>query len=423
MANWYSPSPTEVSSLRLSLDFGMRAADRHFKELVVPGLGGTWFVRQLSWPLAALALHESIKDGGSTPPKPTHICHGIESLACKLEYLASEGEKSERILGSRAFGRDTDHSVLTFQRLIQPSNYVINTHRQATATALRVGGGLGFAKGARFDQLVLERTGKELAEAFLEQRVAKGGTSLRKWLVGWIKGDRSPPLGSTTLLEALSPETPTAQEQAHVGSRLLDTEDSACDTRRRLARAIGRSSKLNIEGDAIPKLRSAGAGKQADEVVAALAFGAMLDWARNAVSELTRLVEPCRHGVSTKSLARDPQLRGALVSLRDAAADFSTKAKAVGQCEPTSTSFESGIRRQEDDEGAIRFLVRKAEKVLSLPDGLVMQGPLFRRIENSGMYDGTEDSASSIEPDRTGKTFRIANLHALLRDLSPAAGN
>ena len=208
-----------------------------------------------------------------------------------------------------------------------------------------------------------------------------------------------------------------------MGSRLLDTEDSACDTRRRLARAIGRSSKLNIEGDAIPKLRSAGAGKQADEVVAALAFGAMLDWARNAVSELTRLVEPCRHGVSTKSLARDPQLRGALVSLRDAAADFSTKAKAVGQCEPTSTSFESGIRRQEDDEGAIRFLVRKAEKVLSLPDGLVMQGPLFRRIENSGMYDGTEDSASSIEPDRTGKTFRIANLHALLRDLSPAAGN
>jgi len=31
--------------------------DRFYRELVVPELGRVWFVRQLSWPLAALALH------------------------------------------------------------------------------------------------------------------------------------------------------------------------------------------------------------------------------------------------------------------------------------------------------------------------------------------------------------------------------
>ena len=74
-------------SSRISLDFKLRAADLFFPELVVPELGRIWFVRQLSWPLAALALHEELASHGSNAPKPTAICHGIEALACKLEYL------------------------------------------------------------------------------------------------------------------------------------------------------------------------------------------------------------------------------------------------------------------------------------------------------------------------------------------------
>lgn len=67
-----------------SRDF--RSADFFFRDLVVPELGRIWFVRQLSWPLASLALHESFQSQGSNAPKPTAICHGIEALACKLEY-------------------------------------------------------------------------------------------------------------------------------------------------------------------------------------------------------------------------------------------------------------------------------------------------------------------------------------------------
>ena len=37
--------------------------------------------------MAALTLHEELASHGSNAPKPTAICHGIEALACKLEYL------------------------------------------------------------------------------------------------------------------------------------------------------------------------------------------------------------------------------------------------------------------------------------------------------------------------------------------------
>jgi len=60
---WFSPAPSEVTSSRLSLDFDLRAADLFFRELVVPELGRIWFARQLSWPLAALALYDMVKGG------------------------------------------------------------------------------------------------------------------------------------------------------------------------------------------------------------------------------------------------------------------------------------------------------------------------------------------------------------------------
>jgi hypothetical protein len=56
-SRWFSPAPSEITSARISLDFGLRAADLFFRELVVPELGRIWFVRQLSWPLADRGHH------------------------------------------------------------------------------------------------------------------------------------------------------------------------------------------------------------------------------------------------------------------------------------------------------------------------------------------------------------------------------
>jgi hypothetical protein len=417
ITRWYSPAPSEIETSRISLDFGLRAADLFFRELVVPELGRIWFARQFSWPLAALALHESLQGQSSNAPKPTAICHGIESLACKLEYQVNPQDPSSRILGRRAFGRDTESEVWAFHRLRQPSNYVVNTHRQAATRAIRKDGGLGFATGSRFDLLELEPVGRALAGAFLEQRVGKGGTSLRRWLLGWLSGDRDVSGWPRTLLAALSPEHPTSNERDLVRSRLLQTSGPTSEKRQRLARAVGRAADPpDIEGIVVPRLRAAGCPQQAEEVIAACAFGAVLDRARDAIAELTRVVEPGRGGVPVTTLRRDATVRKSLTALKAAAKNFLAKASTAGVPEPTSRAFAEALVGA-DDEHAIRLLVGRVGEVLSLSDGSLIRGALFRVVDRTEAIDGLEEGADSIEPDRTGRTFRIANLHSLLRDI------
>lgn len=370
--------------------------------------------------MAALALHEELASHGSNVPKPTVICHGIEALACKLEYRKDPDdreERSRRVLGRRAFGRDTESSVWSFQRLSQAKNYVRNTHRQAATRAIRVDGGLGFARGSRFDLLELEPVGRALASAFLDQRVGKGGTSLRRWLLGWLEGNREISGWPKTLLQALSPEHPTDDERALVRSRLLGTSTSASEKRQRLARAIGRAGDLpSIEDGVVARLREAGHREQANEVVAARAFGAVLDRARDAVASLTRAVEPGRGGVKLTTLASDSALKKSIKDLRTASKNYVEKANTAGVKEATSRSFADTVAAGDDVEG-IRILARRSGEVVGLADGSVTRGPLFRVVDGTDEASDLEDGAASIEPDRTGRTFRIANLHSLLRDV------
>ncbi len=298
------------------------------------------------------------------------------------------------------------------------SNYVRNTHRQAATRAIRIDGGLGFASGTRFDLLALEPVGRALANAFLDQRVGKGGGSLRNWLKGWLNSTHVPGW-SESLLTALSPEYPTPSECQIVKSRVLDTSTDSSAKRRQLARAIGRPAKLpDIESVIVTRLRAAGNHQQADEVIAARAFGAVLDRARDATAEITRLVESGRGSVPIMQLVHDPKLRKALSALKSAASNFRSKADLAKVAEPTSTAFCDAIVKAKDDSDAIRVLVPRVGEVLLLAADSVMRGPLFRTVDRSQTPDRLEDSVASIEPDFTGRTFRIANLHALLRDVA-----
>jgi len=414
---WFSPAPSEVSSSRISLDFDLRTADLFFRELVVPELGSIWFARQLSWPMAAISLHEELARHGSNAPKPTAICHGIEALACKLEYLVDPQDPSRRILGRRAFGRDAERGVWSFHRLRQATNYVRNTHRQAATRAIRLDGGLGFARGSRFDLLELDPVGHALANAFLEQRVGQGGTSVRKWLLGWLDGKREVSGSPKTLLEALSPEYATDEERSLIRSRLLGTSTLASEKRERLARAVGRAAHLpEIEGTVVVRLREAGHREQANELVAARAFGAVLDRARDAVAALTRAVEPGRGSAKLANLASDLAIRNSIKDLRSAATSYVEKANTAAVNEVTSRLFADSVVAADNFE-VIRLLVRRAGEVLGLADGSVVRGPLFRVVDATDETSDLEDGAESIEPDRTGRTFRVANLHSLLRDI------
>jgi hypothetical protein len=426
---WFSPAPSETTASRLSLDFGLRSADLFFRELVVPELGRVWFVRQISWAVAALALHKELQSGGPAPPKPTAISHGIEALACKLEYTRDREKRSKRILGTRAFGRDTNGRIWTFGRLHQASNYVRNTHRQAVTRAIQEagergeGGGLGFARGSRFDLFELEPVGRELANVFLDQRVGKGGTSLRNWLLGWLGDDRKRDGDAArkpdSLIRALSPEHPTEQERNLVRSRLLEVSTPNGEKRKRLAKAIRRPATLpDIDVAVINRLPEAGYAGQADEIVAARAFGAVLDRARDAVAKLTAEVEPARGGVRLATLTGDQDITRVFENLRSATKNYVDKATTAGVNEPTSRDFAKLVAAADDGE-AIRLMVRCTGQVLGLADDSVVRGALFRVVDATDEDGGLEDGAASIEPDRTGRTFRIANFHSLLRDVDP----
>jgi hypothetical protein len=369
--------------------------------------------------LGAIALREEFRRSGSTAPKATAVAHGIEALACKLEFHSSEQE-SRRILGRRAFGRDTESEIWSFQRLRQRVFYVQNTHRQATTRAIRTETGLGFCQGTRFDLLELEPVGKALADGFLKQRIAPNlGGCLRTWLVGWLRGDRDVPSGGPTLWRALSPTQPSLEEQALVQSRLLETSSDACRKRQRLAKALGRAAAMPaIEETVIPRLRAAGHGQQADEVVAARAFGGMLDRTREVTAEIARVVESARGGVRLCDIAGDTDVRHALTRLRAAAENFVAKAITANVKEKTSRAFAKEVGVEEDSE-LVQFLVPRVEGLLAMADRKVCRGPLFRRIDGVDSAEGIEEGAASIEPDSTGRTFRLANLHSIIRDTVP----
>lgn len=414
---YFSPQPSEIAVSRISLDFELRAADLFFRELVVPEVGRIWFVRQLSWPLASLAIYEELANRSSNAPKPTAICHGIEALACKLESWADSDDRSTRILGRRAFGRDPEWEVWSFQQLRRATNYVQNTHRQAATRAIRANGGLGLARGSRFDFLELEPVGRELANDFLSQRVDTGRMSLRKWLLEWLKGDREVKPNSTTLRQALSPEHASKEECALVRSRLLGTLTPASEKRQRLAQAVGRAADMpDIDDAVIPRLRHRGLDGQADEIMAARAFGAVLDRARDVVAALIRAIEPERGGVKLSVLAADSGMSRRFSNLRLAGTSYLERARIAKAGEPASLAFANSLTVVDDGE-LIRLLVGRAGQLLGLADGTVVRGPLFRVIDTADEDEGLEDGASSIEPDRTGRTFRIANFHELLRDV------
>jgi len=417
-AYWFAALPSAQDLSRVSLDFGLRRADRLLRELIVPEMGRVWFVRQLSWPVAAIALRNELR--GVENFKASAISHGLESLGCKLAW--SQDVDAERILGKRAFNRDGD-AVWNFRDLRTPKHYVRNTHRQAASRALRADGGIGLATGARFDVLELTEIGQQLADAFLDQPVGKGGGRLRKQLVEWVRGGEI--VVSRTLRQALSPMHPTEEERRIVHARVFGAATAACEKRARARVAIGAAVELREMNDVAARLREKGHVSQADEVLAAYAFGAMIDRARDLAAALSIRVQETSTGLPRSSFGKDVELKRTAAALQSAAKNFRNKAEIAKFSEPKTQTFVHALVSA-DVSGTVSLVAKSTPEVFSIADDRVMQGTLFRLVENSSSMQDLEaeaardgDAAESIEPDRTNQTFRLANLHALVRDLEP----
>ncbi|SDY19399.1 hypothetical protein SAMN05518669_11027 [Variovorax sp. YR634] len=208
---WGAIEPAENSASRLRLDFGLRPAILRFNEWAAPGLGGAFFVRQLSWGCMGLRLAQELERQSSA----ARIAEGIEALASWISVRDSAGRvEDDRVQGKRKFA---EVSALSFDAVSRGGAYVTVPFRRAATRALP---GLGFChEEARFNALSLTQHGSELAE------IAMADVDARARLVDWLEaGTAKIRRVRDTLRKSLLPEFATDLERALVHRQVLAHE-------------------------------------------------------------------------------------------------------------------------------------------------------------------------------------------------------
>jgi len=406
---WFAPEPAELSGSRLILDLGLRSTDQRLRELVVPGIGRVWFVRQLSWSVAAILLRDELCAERDSSIRATTISHALEALGCKLEFR--ENADGDRILGKRAFGRDIEDSHWSFSDLTKRRHYVQNTYRQMTSRTLL---GLGLATGSRYERFELTEIGRELAEAFLRQEVGQGEAPLRKRITSWINDEA---IDYRSMRKALSPNHPGADESDVVWRRLIGLDTPESKTRERLCRAF-RDRKTTPDVDDIrtvivSRLTGDVGARQATDIKTALVFGGMVAAVRGLLVAITTVL--AERGQATVADLIRPSRRD-LHEVRQRGDHVERQARLASFKDDKLIQFLGEIAPTADDRTCLRHLVSRAQDLLILDGDLVRKGPLFRRL-------GQDDDEANVKEqprEPSGNTFRIGNLHSLWRDCDNA---
>lgn len=206
---WGAIEPSDLGASRLRLDFGLRPVILRFNEWAVPGLGGAFFVRQLSWGCMGLRLASEL-DGSSSPSR---VAEGLEAMASWIVVRQSKGHRvdNDMVQGKRKF---VDVPSLSFAAVSRGNAYVTVPFRRAATRALP---GLGFCQGeVRFNALSLTQQGMELAES------AMADADARLRLLRWLKGE-TPEIRNVpdSLKKALLPQFATSSERQLVRQQLL----------------------------------------------------------------------------------------------------------------------------------------------------------------------------------------------------------
>lgn len=401
--SWFVPDASDLASQRARLDLGLRRADLYYRERVVPGIGGVTFVRALSWPVAALKLRML----GATP-KPVQIARSLEALACKAEWTAFGDAASERVIGKRAFARDPAAKRWSFADLARSENYVQNVYRQVASRPLRMRVGLGFVDGSRFTNARLRDVGAKLADALLSQRgIVQGGCRIDEWLLKWIAGRTKGEFPAVGLAKVLSPRGATKVEKALVKERVLRGEGS--ERRSALARILrGRQTLPDIDSEILPELT----GEHARDLALARAFGRMYDAALNLVAAVT--VHVNREPISPSAVVRHKDVREPVEALRSAATVYK-RAIGNGTWPEGARDFTAAAIDKGRSE-LVAYVAAQTKGVLTITDKLLHEGPLFDVVQPVGVPEPA-DGASEQAHDANGqRTFRILQLHELLKD-------
>jgi len=396
------------------LALGLRRAERHFRELTVPGIGGVSFVRQLSWAVAGLQLASSLPK-----VRPAIIANAVEALGCKLAYFKGKkkGERSDRLRGVRAFERDKD--ALQFRCLSKRRWYVQVTYRQGSVGPLV---DLGLAEGSRrYNAMRLTDAGRSLAKELLFfQGKRKLGTELDEW----IRSPDSTP--RTSLWRYLGPDSPSQGERAVVKCRLTAANAYECLPSDRRLRLIEALEEAPLDFDQfMDVLRRRGEDGAANHLELARSFADLARACRMLIRHLLLIVGDCgQREVSIQTLLGRPEIGDACNELEKLANIFHKHERDNNLSHPDTTKLLREI--DSDPTDRIANIVGRDQATLRIEGSSLCRGPRFDvGLRAARAYIGVVDKAeiqrdvSDEDPEDEDLTSSGLQLHRLeqLRNL------
>jgi hypothetical protein len=387
-------------------------AIRYYRELIVPGIGGVRFVRQLSWSCAGIELSKQL-DGERLS---VHIANAIEALAFKLMWFAD----IEGVTGVRAF--EKYENAMSYDELSNPKYYVQVTRRQATVRALL---GMGLATGGmRMNTMSLTQAGRDLAHSFLYRSGGGRNRQIGNALINWIKNphksyERIPP-------EPMGAYTATTEEKSIVRACLCSSEGDGNDgkgmnRRVRLIEVLNKIQNSDMPDLDIIKsnLRKTPFGSsQAEEIETAVAFDDLIGSARNVIQLCASYME----NADQKPAAILSDKLGENLDL------VKTNAKRyLDNIEQSNKDHRDAIEFAEkivglNDADLLVGIVLRDGKILSYSAGKIYKGPLFKRhidlekeMTQASLEENEDEGVEEISTIN-----KISQLHKLWKDCNHA---
>lgn len=400
MVTWGAIEPIESLQTRLRLDFGLRPAILAFNEWAVPGLGGAFFVRQLTWGCMGIMLAQEI----NKPLMAARIAEGLEAFASWIALKRSKGyEKDDRIQGKRKF---SELDGLSFDAVNAGGAYVTVPFRRAATAALP---GLGFCvkAEARFNALQLARPGTALAQAALSS------SGVFDMALDFIKHSSNvhSRIGKN-LKQALLPGAATNEECRLVKAQLMSDKRRARlvqlvkqddDALTALQSSQGRTAFLG-------QIEDAGHRAQLD---ACFAFERVRSSALNAAQSLATCVKATQQ--SWANLAGATEVKNKFGALEESCAELAAKLMPLQDVPSEIKVFCNEQSKNAALEQRIRALATRLPLVLSVLDHGLDRGLGY--TDSLVAADADDATESEVAPSDTAIPRPLLRLKRLYKEI------
>jgi hypothetical protein len=372
--SWGAILPEGHDITRLKLDLMLGRAVRYFNEAAFPGIGGVFFVRQLTWSALGLELAEKADE------IPMRVAEAIEALACWIALFRTNLYKeSGRIQGKRKLDEERGFSYMVLR---QRSNYVTQPFRMGTTAALV---GLELAQGSPrlFNSLELTPAGHSLARLVLEQK------TVGDWLLeNWIGASSVPKKIPEAVKRALLPGSDETDSQgaSTKEKKLIRDLLQKNSIRKDMIKAMqtlkaqpGKKGGLGTTEGNQKLLDGVTNNSQKNNLLAAFAFEEMRAAALTVVSSIAAQVKTS--AVKLNEVSKNGQLVKHLQFLQDRCENLTKSMRVAGMGKgdaPEDASKFCSEQEAIDIQSRIRDLTKRLPGVLECSGDLIAKGHLFR---------------------------------------------